>query len=107
MVGPDASTEPPLAGTLLTVSKFVAVSKSQIIVPSLVLYARKCPFSAPENTAPGITETAAACAGKQPAGTAHFTSGAGVVHTFLPVFKSTAEIPGAAPSRTMRSEIAT
>src|SRR5271167_1611631 len=98
MVGPEASTEPPFAFTLLTVSKSVAVSKSQMILPSAVAYARKWPFNAPEKTAPGITEIAAACAGIQPAGTAQVTAGAGVAQTFFPVAKSTAEMPGLAPS---------
>src|SRR5580658_4050069 len=98
MAGPGPSTEPPFADTLLTVSKLVAVSKSHRILPSAVAYARKCPFSAPEKTAPGITETAAAWPGTHPAGSAHLTAGAGVVQTFFPVAKSTAEMPGLAPS---------
>src|SRR5580704_1330097 len=107
MVGPDASTDPPLAATLLTVSKLVAVSKSHRILPSEVAYARKWPFNAPETTAPGITDTAAAWPGIQPDGTAQVTAGAGVLQTFWPVAKFTAEMPGCAPSRTIRSEIAT
>src|SRR5947209_8674495 len=84
----------PCAFTLLTVSKSTAVSKSQRIAPSFVEYARKWPFTAPENTAPGITEIAADWAGRQPRGLAQVTFGAGVDQIFLPVAISRAEIPG-------------
>src|SRR5258708_1739668 len=94
IAGPAPSIEDPCAFTLLTVSNSTAVSKSHRIAPSFVEYARKCPFTAPENTAPGITEIAEDCAAKQPRGLAQVTFGAGVLQIFFPVARSSAEIPG-------------
>src|SRR5262245_45771506 len=65
-VAPGPLIEPPRPGTPFTVVNSRAVSKSKITRPSTVEYARKCPSIDPDNTTPGITVTAADCAGLHP-----------------------------------------
>ncbi len=57
---------PPFALTPFTVSNSRAVSTSHRIAPSFVEYARSRPPRSPENTTPGISVTAADCAGLHP-----------------------------------------
>src|SRR5271155_1172876 len=59
IVGPGAPKEPPLAGTLLTVTNLRAVGNSQSLWPSLVDRACRVPSQPPTNTTPGIAVTAA------------------------------------------------
>src|SRR5438094_8787359 len=66
VVGPGPLMAPPCPDTPLTVVNSRAVSKSQITRPSAVECARKCPSRDPEKTTPGMTVTAADCAGLQP-----------------------------------------
>src|SRR5271154_6837528 len=109
MAGPAESIEPPLAFTPFTVSKSMVVRKSHRISPVAVEYARKCPSIEPENTTPGIAETAADCAALQPLvnGT-QLGFGAGVFHTSSPVASFSAYRPGAASGgRATTSETAT
>ena len=54
IVGPGPPIPPPLPGTPLTVSYSRFVRYSQMIVPSLVEYARRMPSRDPVNTAPGM-----------------------------------------------------
>src|SRR5258707_15418363 len=78
IAGPAASSEPPFAGTVLTVSYSRTVLKSHRMLPSFVEYARRWPSTDPENTAPGITEAGADCAPLQPRPVLHSSFGAGV-----------------------------
>src|SRR5262245_3239077 len=55
--------EPPRAATPFTVVKSLAVSTSQITLPSTVEYARKWPSTEPEKTAPGTAAAGAESAG--------------------------------------------
>src|SRR5215471_10621410 len=83
MVGPGPSIAPPLPWTPFTALNSCAVSNSHITAPSVVEYARSRPSTAPENTTPGITVTAADCAGLQE-GRSPQTAG-GAAQTFAPV----------------------
>src|SRR6185369_12773834 len=65
MAGPPTSIDPPDARTPFAVVYSFAVSKSHNTRPSVVEYARKCPSSDPENTAPGIAALGAESAGLQ------------------------------------------
>src|SRR5215467_4350316 len=58
-VGPGAPIDPPLAATLLTVSKDLMVSNSQRTLPSADDNARTTPSQPLENKTPGMAESAA------------------------------------------------
>src|ERR1700761_9456498 len=58
-VGPGAAIEPPLAGTLSTVSNGLAVSNDHKRLPSLSETANSLPFAPPAMTTPGQAVTAA------------------------------------------------
>src|SRR6185436_2771692 len=104
IAGPGPSIDPPFAATPFTVLNSTPVSDSQMILPSLLSYARNHPFIDPENTAPGITEIAAACALLH-RGSEHGTSGDGVCQTCSPVAMRTANRPpGFAGGRTRKSD---
>src|SRR5579871_337077 len=92
MAGPAASIEPPCAGWPFTVGNSRAVSVSQRILPVLDEYARRCPSTEPEKTAPGIAVTAADCAGEQSVLSAAHARGF-AVHTGFPVLRSSACSP--------------
>src|SRR5579863_2709031 len=93
IAGPAPLNDPPLAATLLTVSKSRLASKSQTISPVFVEYARSLPPNDSENAMPGIADTAAACAGL-PA-----PAGGGVFHSFAPVSMRNAYNPGVPSGR--------
>src|SRR5262245_60306966 len=96
--------DPPLAATPLTVLNSTPVSNCQMILPLLLSYARNHPFIAPEKTAPGITEIAAACA-RLHRGSEHGPSGDGVCQTCSPVAMRIAnKPPGFAGGRTRKSD---
>src|SRR5947207_259040 len=93
MAGPDWLTEPPWALTPLTVGNFLAVLKSQSRVPSLVLWARRCPSIDPEKTTPGIAEVGANCAALHPAWPTHEGLNGGTDQTSSPVSVRNANRP--------------
>src|SRR3569833_1532426 len=97
-VAPPLSSEPPTTITPFTVSKVWAVSKSQITRPSLLAYARRCPSCEPENTAPGMAETACDCAARQLREPQLQTGGGGLAcQTCLPsAIRSATRPPGLA-----------
>src|SRR5215471_18344127 len=101
MVGPAPSIAPPLPFTPFTPVNSCAVSNSQITLPSVAEYARRRPSTPPENTAPGITVTAADCAGLQEGRSPQ--SGGGAAQTLAPVSTFRANRPPPAlGSATMR-----
>src|SRR5260370_3959233 len=91
ITGPGPSNDPPRASTPSTVLNSWTASKSQMIFPSLTEYARRCPSLDPENTTPGITVTAADCAGLHGRRSPH--PGDGVFQSTSPVVKPTANKP--------------
>src|SRR6185503_13838792 len=93
--GPAESIDPPFAVTWFTVSNSRTVLKSQMMLPSVVEYARMWPSTDPENTTPGITETGADCAPVQPRPLLHSSFGAGVLQIFSPVASFSAKRPPA------------
>src|SRR5260221_8711885 len=93
IAGPAASSEPPFAGTLFTVSYSRTVLKSQTTLPSFVEYARRWPSTEPENTTPGITDPGADCAPVQPRPVLQSTLGPGVCQICSPVSSFSANSP--------------
>src|SRR5688572_7685093 len=91
MTGPGPSIEPPLPGTPFTVWYSRMVSKSQMIDPFAVEYARMWPSTEPENATPGSAETAADCAGLHRVRVPH--PGGGVYHTRSPSLSRSANMP--------------
>src|SRR5690348_8870651 len=91
MAGPGPSIDPPRASTPFTVLYSRTVSKSQMTLPSVVEYARRCPSTDPENAAPGIALTAADCAGLQRLRSPQ--ENGGVYQTFSPVLSFSAYMP--------------
>src|SRR5439155_4925607 len=89
IVGPIELIAPPLAATLLTVSKSRAVLYSQITLPSAVESARSTPSDPPTNATPGIALTAAALFTRVP------SLASGVYQAFSPVVSFSADMPPA------------
>src|SRR5271165_5430797 len=85
MVAPVDAMDPPLAGIPFTVGNSRAVSKSHMIFPVLVSWARTCPSIEGEKTTPGITVGGDFCEIEQPRWPAHDGAGAGSFQTILPV----------------------
>ena len=93
-MAPGPSRPPPLAFTPLMVGNSLLVSKVQRIAPSLVEYARMPPSSEPENTAPGITVTAAPCEARQVGRFgSHSRSCGSTLQASAPVARLTARMP--------------
>src|SRR5438128_933537 len=95
IAGPELLIDPPLAFTPLTIVNSRAVLYSHRTLPSRVEYARSRPSIVPENAAPGINVTAAACDGSQ--GFLLAQPAPGTLHTRRPVPSSTASMPPPAP----------
>src|SRR5260370_2404413 len=95
IAGPAASSDPPFAGTLFTVSYSRTVLKSQRMLPSFVEYARRWPSTEPDNTAPGITDADADCAPVQPRPLLHSSFRAGVCQISSPGARVRAHGPAA------------
>src|SRR5438105_3202203 len=89
--GPGPSIDPPWPGTPLTVLYSRSLSKSQMIFPSEVEYARMWPSTEPENATPGIAVTAADWAGEHRGREPHL--GGGELQTCLPSASRSANIP--------------
>src|SRR5579863_155081 len=93
MVAPVAAMDPPFAGIPFTVGNSRAVSKSQIIFPVLVSYARICPSIEGAKTTPGIALGGDFNDTEQPRRPAQPGTGAGSFQTILPVAGSIAKSP--------------
>src|SRR6266481_3215894 len=92
-VGPVELNEPPFALIPLVVGNVPVASKSQMILPVAISYARKCPSIDPANTAPSIRLGGASCAAEHPGVPMHAGFGAGVFHKILPDAASMANSP--------------
>src|SRR5580693_3736461 len=98
MTGPGPSIDAPLAATPFTVSNSRLVSASHKIAPLNVEYARNVPSFDPENTTPGMTLIAAACAALQRGPAVHLGGCGGAYQARSPLCRLTAcNPPGAAP----------
>src|SRR3954469_516969 len=95
IAGPAASIDPPFPGTLFTVSYSRAVLKSQMMLPSVVEYARRWPSTDPEKTTPGMTDAGADCAPVQPRPVLQSSFGDGVCQICSPVASFSANRPPA------------
>src|SRR5678815_3414359 len=91
--GPGPIIEAPRPATPLTVVNSRFESNSQRIAPSAVEYTRNAPSFDPENTAPGITVTAADWAALQPRPVPHAGGRGGVNQARCPVASVTACSP--------------
>src|SRR5476649_724430 len=97
ITGPGPLSDPPFAGTPLTVVNACAVLYSQSTVPSADEYARIIPLVAPEKTTPGITVMAAdcACTAQLRSPGLQSTDGGRACHASSPVASASAERPPA------------
>src|SRR5580704_7904060 len=93
MVAPVAAMDPPLAGIPFTVGNSRAVSKSQMILPVAVSWARMWPSMEGEKTTPGMTEGGDFCDTEQPRCPAQDGVGAGICQTIFPAAGSMANKP--------------
>src|SRR5262245_66244325 len=97
MVAPGPFIDPPRAGTRFTVSYSFTVLTSHNTLPVALSYARRWPSRLPENTTPGIDDTAAGCPVLQPRRASHVSAVGGIVQRGLPSAMFTATIPPASP----------